>query len=743
MGDSGRMVSVFARVRPPLPREIVNDVFTRCLGVPQGNPSSTVVVTKTDAPVLLNIGEVAAKNSGLKTFSLDEVLEETASNADVYKSTLQSLVSGVTRDGVNGCLFCYGQSGSGKTHTVQGDGADPGLLLRAAKDILAVEGNSNLSMSYLQIYGRDLSDLLLPSNTTTSTSFSHLRVRESPDGEVFVEGLSRWAVKDLLAVQSLLTAGHERRAVTCTNLNATSSRSHAIVTFFFEKKHNSSGNDEDDHGEGSVAAKLNLVDLAGSERVKDSGVEGQSLKEACQINLSLFNLARVVKALSAKGNDKGGSSLGGGGGGGGDAAPAAGEGGVDKSGSVFQKKVSPEELKLTLRLWLDRLRAECGDLQTRVDNKPPEKRGGGRKRAGSGGVEKGGGGGRPSSSSSPPATKKKRVYGKSDFRGVFQSDTSKWTARLTVAGKKISLGPFFDEESAARAYDDAAAIHFQSKAKFNFSRQPPDAAAPPTVGKEGTEGAGNEEVGCTGGGSGGGRSLARASEDDLASSSASPHVAQGGVKRPETKAGSAAAAAAAAALSPSEDGVAGGMVDDEDGVDEDEKGQEEAGQDNDVIEDGDDGGDDEDDDDDDDGNEEDNGNDDEDDCDNDNANDNTKEGQPRGGDDEEDDEDDDDENDDDGDGDDGDGSSGDDNDRDGSDDDDRDAERKVEEMRDDDGGDDNDGDDDNEEDEQGDEGEEGEENDEGEGGEEEEEEEEEDDDGHEGQEQDGENPGKD
>jgi len=308
---------VFARVRPPLPREIVNDVFTRCLGVPQGNPSSTVVVTKTDAPVLLNIGEVAAKNSGLKTFSLDEVLEETASNADVYKSTLQSLVSGVTRDGVNGCLFCYGQSGSGKTHTVQGDGADPGLLLRAAKDILAVEGNSNLSMSYLQIYGRDLSDLLLPSNTTTSTSFSHLRVRESPDGEVFVEGLSRWAVKDLLAVQSLLTAGHERRAVTCTNLNATSSRSHAIVTFFFEKKHNSSGNDEDERGEGSVAAKLNLVDLAGSERVKDSGVEGQSLKEACQINLSLFNLARVVKALSAKGNDKGGSSLGGGGGGGG------------------------------------------------------------------------------------------------------------------------------------------------------------------------------------------------------------------------------------------------------------------------------------------------------------------------------------------------------------------------------------------------------------------------------------------
>lgn len=173
-------------------------------------------------------------------------------------------------------------AGSGKSHTVFGSAAQPGITQLAVDAFLKVaqaEGGANVSLSYMQLYGKDLSDLLAEGTERTK---ERLTMREVL-GEVVVQGLSTHPVAELADLEELLALGHRRRAVACTLLNTASSRSHAVVTVYWEQ--------------GSTAGKLHLVDLAGSERVKKSGADGVSLKEAAAINTSLFHLARVTHAL--------------------------------------------------------------------------------------------------------------------------------------------------------------------------------------------------------------------------------------------------------------------------------------------------------------------------------------------------------------------------------------------------------------------------------------------------------------
>lgn len=308
-------MATYARIRPPLPREIGTDgSFVRCLGVPRGTDGEecqslqVVVVTTTEAPVLLDAagGVLGAGTVGLRHFHVDRVFEESAGSEEVYQSCCRPLVEASLR-GINATVLCYGQTGSGKTHTMLGDALDArhdmpdslGLVTMSARDLLAAAAGSpgaSVSLSYLQIYGRELTDLL---PAATEAPGSPLSLHEI-DGEIAIPGLNRWPIEGIEDVNRHLRQGSANRKVACTALNATSSRSHAIVTFYFERAlaAGAEGADALREQDEMVASKLHCVDLAGSERVKDSEVAGQALREARQINLSLFHLARVVHALN-------------------------------------------------------------------------------------------------------------------------------------------------------------------------------------------------------------------------------------------------------------------------------------------------------------------------------------------------------------------------------------------------------------------------------------------------------------
>jgi hypothetical protein len=145
-----------------------------------------------------------------------------------------------------------------------------------------------------------------------------------------------------------------------------------------------------------------------------------------------------------------------------------------------------DECKLALRLWLARLSAECDDLERRLvlqERDKAERMGAGGNSGGKPGKQKGRGNGEAGNKAgeiggSSAVGPRKRLYGKSEFRGVFQSDKGKWAARVTVAGHKFNLGVFESEVAAARAYDAAAGVHFGPKAKFNFKQTAPDGLSP-------------------------------------------------------------------------------------------------------------------------------------------------------------------------------------------------------------------------------------------------------------------------
>lgn len=222
--------------------------------------------------------------------------------------------------GMNATLLAYGQTGSGKTHTVYGTPTDAGLthrmlqrLCEAPIDAMATTGagggmtagdvkkrHRQLEVSLLEIYNEKVRDLLLagPTAQTSSVagpmgSFRDVKVRFHPEYGTYVEGLTRVPISNFEQCATLIRQGQEQRSVANTLLNATSSRSHAILQVTVRTPDPMRGSQK--------VAILNLVDLAGSERVRASGVQGRHFTEAAKINLSLTNLRRVIDALIVKG----------------------------------------------------------------------------------------------------------------------------------------------------------------------------------------------------------------------------------------------------------------------------------------------------------------------------------------------------------------------------------------------------------------------------------------------------------
>lgn len=222
-------------------------------------------------------------------YAYDRVFGPTTTTRHVYDVAAQHIVSGAM-EGINGTIFAYGVTSSGKTHTMHGDQRSPGIIPLAVKDAFSIiqETPSReflLRVSYLEIYNEVVNDLLNPAG-------QNLRIREDLQG-TFVEGIKEEVVLSPAHALSLIAAGEEHRHVGSTNFNLLSSRSHTIFTLTIE----SSSCGENSEGEAVNLSQLNLIDLAGSEssRAETTGVRR---KEGSYINKSLLTLGTVISKLT-------------------------------------------------------------------------------------------------------------------------------------------------------------------------------------------------------------------------------------------------------------------------------------------------------------------------------------------------------------------------------------------------------------------------------------------------------------
>uniref|UniRef100_A0A0E0PUV7 Kinesin-like protein n=1 Tax=Oryza rufipogon TaxID=4529 RepID=A0A0E0PUV7_ORYRU len=235
-------------------------------------------------------GETVARSEQSNlAYAYDRVFGPTTTTRHIYDAVAQYVVNGAMK-GINGTIFAYGVTSSGKTHTMHGDQISPGVIPLAVKDIFnIIQETPNreflLRVSYLEIYNEVVNDLLNPAG-------QNLRIREDLQGTI-VEGIKEEAVLSPVHALSLIAAGEELRHVGSTNFNLLSSRSHTIFTLTIE----SSPRGQSNEAEAVTLSQLNLIDLAGSEssRVETAGVHQ---KEGSYINKSLLTLGKVISKLT-------------------------------------------------------------------------------------------------------------------------------------------------------------------------------------------------------------------------------------------------------------------------------------------------------------------------------------------------------------------------------------------------------------------------------------------------------------
>uniref|UniRef100_A0A8B9KXQ7 Kinesin-like protein n=1 Tax=Astyanax mexicanus TaxID=7994 RepID=A0A8B9KXQ7_ASTMX len=228
---------------------------------------------------------------GGKSFAFDRVFPTNTTQEQVYNSCAKQIVTDVL-GGYNGTIFAYGQTSSGKTHTMEGKLHDPnnmGIIPRIADDIFnhifAMDENLefHIKVSYFEIYMDKIRDLLDVSKT-------NLSVHEDKNRVPYVKGCTERFVSSPEEVMDVIDEGKSNRHVAVTNMNEHSSRSHSIFLINIKQEHIET--------EQKLCGKLYLVDLAGSEKVSKTGAEGSVLDEAKNINKSLSALGNVISALA-------------------------------------------------------------------------------------------------------------------------------------------------------------------------------------------------------------------------------------------------------------------------------------------------------------------------------------------------------------------------------------------------------------------------------------------------------------
>uniref|UniRef100_A0A8C3XFJ0 Kinesin-like protein n=1 Tax=Cyanoderma ruficeps TaxID=181631 RepID=A0A8C3XFJ0_9PASS len=226
-----------------------------------------------------------------KPYVFDRVLPPNTTQEQVYNACAKQIVKDVL-EGYNGTIFAYGQTSSGKTHTMEGKLHDPqlmGIIPRIAHDIFdhiySMDENLefHIKVSYFEIYLDKIRDLLDVSKT-------NLAVHEDKNRVPYVKGCTERFVSSPEEVLDVIDEGKANRHVAVTNMNEHSSRSHSIFLINIKQ--------ENVETEKKLSGKLYLVDLAGSEKVSKTGAEGAVLDEAKNINKSLSALGNVISALA-------------------------------------------------------------------------------------------------------------------------------------------------------------------------------------------------------------------------------------------------------------------------------------------------------------------------------------------------------------------------------------------------------------------------------------------------------------
>ncbi|XP_061725321.1 kinesin-like protein Klp61F isoform X2 [Cydia pomonella] len=289
--DKNQNIQVFVRLRPLNQRE--RDI--KSLGVVEVVNGREVVVRQSQQTTLT------------KKFTFDRAFAPNTKQIEVYQQVVSPLIKEVLC-GYNCTVFAYGQTGTGKTHTMVGESTtdenvnwqnDPlaGIIPRALSQLFDELRISNteytVRVSYLELYNEELFDLL-----STSEDNSKLRIYEdvTRKGANIVNGLEEITVYNKNEVYKIMEQGQERKRVASTLMNAQSSRSHTVFTIVAHMKENNQ------EGEELVKiGKLNLVDLAGSENISKAGSDNPAKKERARecvnINQSLLTLGRVITAL--------------------------------------------------------------------------------------------------------------------------------------------------------------------------------------------------------------------------------------------------------------------------------------------------------------------------------------------------------------------------------------------------------------------------------------------------------------
>ncbi|KAK3327365.1 hypothetical protein B0T19DRAFT_400240 [Cercophora scortea] len=294
-GGGGGNIKVVVRVRPFNGRE--HDRHAKCIVEMKDN--QTILTSPPDAADRQGKG---AKDLGRKTFAFDKSYwsfdkndPNYAGQDSLHRDLGKPLLDNAFQ-GYNNCIFAYGQTGSGKSYSMMGYGKESGIIPSICQDMFErigrMQQDTNLrctvEVSYLEIYNERVRDLLNPANK------GNLKVREHPSTGPYVEDLAKLVVGSFQEIEHLMDEGNKARTVAATNMNETSSRSHAVFTLMLTQKRY----DPETKMSMEKAAKISLVDLAGSERATSTGATGARLKEGAEINRSLSTLGRVIAALA-------------------------------------------------------------------------------------------------------------------------------------------------------------------------------------------------------------------------------------------------------------------------------------------------------------------------------------------------------------------------------------------------------------------------------------------------------------
>ncbi|XP_060966435.1 kinesin-like protein KIN-14U [Cannabis sativa] len=262
-------------------------------------PFLAVERRKIPEPISIGTEKITVKSAGVKKeFEFDKVFPQEVNQGDVFAEVEPILRSAL--DGYNVSVLAYGQTGTGKTFTMDGTNEQPGIIPRALKELFrqaSLEGeNLKVSMSMLEVYMGSLRDLLAPRPTSRvyePVTRSNLNIQTDPKGGVEIEGLTEVQILDYAKAKWWYNKGKRARSTSWTNVNETSSRSHCLTRITIFR-----------HGNGAGAktelSKLWMVDLGGSERLLKTGASGLTLDEGRAINLSLSALGDVIAALRRK-----------------------------------------------------------------------------------------------------------------------------------------------------------------------------------------------------------------------------------------------------------------------------------------------------------------------------------------------------------------------------------------------------------------------------------------------------------